>query len=142
MFRGGQEPKNNPLPLSTGRTGAAVWSNVALHMGPRGGDVVFTKNVFSLSARLSCDTPSAFFFSQFTNSYSLADKVSYNAADLILLTTGKQFDPLLFFPTPRYQVLLANYYSVPLTVIPIAINYSCTLCRTPFMRPPDHQAKP
>ena len=111
-------------------------------MGSRGGDVVFTKYVFSLSARLPCDTPSAFFFFQITKSYSLADKVSYNAADLILLATGKQFDPLLFFPTPRYQVLLANYYSVPVTVILIAINYSCTLCGTPFMRPPDHQAKP
>ena len=87
----------------------------------------FYQNVFSLSARLPCDTPSAFFFSQFTNSYSLADKVSYNAADLILLATEKQFDPILFFPTPRYQVLLENYYSVPLTVISIAINYSCTL---------------
>ena len=74
-------------------------------MGPRGGDIVFTIYVFSLSARLPCDTPSAFFFSQFTNSYSLADKVSYNEADLILLVTGKQFDPLLFFLTPQASAI-------------------------------------
>ena len=100
----------------------------------------FTKYVFSLSTRPPCDTPSA--FSQITKSYSLADKVSYNATGLMLIATEKQFDPLLFFPTSRYQELLENYYSVPLTVILIAINYSCTLCGTPFMRPPDHQAKP
>ena len=60
----------------------------------------------------------------------------------MLIATEKQFDPLLFFPTSRYQELLENYYSVPLTVILIAINYSCALCGTPFMRPPYYQAKP
>ena len=61
--------------------------------------------MFYLSARQPCDAPYAYFTSQFNISHSLTDKVSYNEADLILLVTGKQFDPLLFFLIPQASAI-------------------------------------
>ena len=61
--------------------------------------------------------PLPFFYSQFTMLHSLADKVSYNGADLILLVTGKQFDPLLFsnpqVPNTNGKILFCAFNSYP-----------------------------